>query len=221
MYVACAGLIVSSEQLNHKFFNWLKNSINQFRKCQFLIKTKNLFTFIYLFTISGRHLNFVISALIEIASYILAYFALSSFLGRRYSMISYQYLNAIFCLSIGLLTFVEGDSEWKKWLIIVCALVGKGLAVSGFGGMFIYGSELFPTATRASALGLCGFFARVGSLIAPQIILLVRLSSHAHQKHLCLILPTLLLGGKDTSYCSNGNHVNRPIYWRNSNLLCS
>jgi len=120
----------------------------------------------------GRHLNFVISAFIEIAAYILAYFALSSPLGRRYSMISYQYLNSAFCLCIGLLTFVEGDYAWKNWLIIVLALVGKGFAVSGFGGMFIYGSELFPTATRGSALGLCGFFARVGSLMAPQIILL-------------------------------------------------
>lgn len=122
---------------------------------------------------TGRHLNFVIGAFIEIASYILAYFALSSPLGRRYSMISYQYLNAVFCAAIGLLTLIEGDFGWKNGLIITFALVGKGLAVSGFGGMFIYGSELFPTATRASALGLCGFFARVGSLTAPQILLLV------------------------------------------------
>lgn len=126
----------------------------------------------------GRHLNFIISALIEIGAYVIAYFALSSPLGRRYSMIGYQYLNATFCLCIGLLTFIEADYAWKNWLIIVLALVGKGFAVSGFGGMFIYGSELFPTATRGSALGLCGFFARVGSLMAPQIILLVSSTSN-------------------------------------------
>lgn len=122
----------------------------------------------------GRHLNFVLSALIEITAYIIAYFALSSnYLGRRKSMIGYQYLNSIFCMSIGLLTLIEEDYAAKRYMIIFLALVGKGLAVSGFGGMFIYGSELFPTQTRATALGLCGLFARVGSLLAPQIILLV------------------------------------------------
>lgn len=122
----------------------------------------------------GRHLNFILSALIEITAYIIAYFALSSkYLGRRKSMIGYQYLNSIFCMSIGLLTLIEEDYAAKRYMIIFLALVGKGLAVSGFGGMFIYGSELFPTQTRATALGLCGLFARVGSLLAPQIILLV------------------------------------------------
>lgn len=44
--------------------------------------------------------------------------------------------------------------------------------MAAFGGMFIYGAELFPTICRAAALGLCGFSARVGSLLAPQLLLL-------------------------------------------------
>lgn len=53
------------------------------------------------------------------------------------------------------------------------ALTAKGLAVSSFCGMFIFGSELLPTACRGLGLGLCGCSARTGSLLAPQLMALV------------------------------------------------
>lgn len=56
---------------------------------------------------------------------------------------------------------------------MVTALVAKGLAVSSFCGMFIFGSELLPTACRGLGLGLCGCSARIGSLLAPQLMALV------------------------------------------------
>jgi nitrate/nitrite transporter NarK len=52
-------------------------------------------------------------------------------------------------------------------------LIGKGVAVSGFCTMFLYTSELFPTVLRGVAMGHCGFWGRVGSLIAPQLLFLV------------------------------------------------
>jgi nitrate/nitrite transporter NarK len=39
--------------------------------------------------------------------------------------------------------------------------------------MFLYASELFPTVLRGVAMGHCGFWGRVGSLIAPQLLFLV------------------------------------------------
>ena len=53
------------------------------------------------------------------------------------------------------------------------ALIGKGVAVSGFCTMFLYASELFPTVLRGVAMGHCGFWGRVGSLLAPQLLFLV------------------------------------------------
>ena len=53
------------------------------------------------------------------------------------------------------------------------ALIGKGVAVSGFCTMFLYASELFPTVLIGVAMGHCGFWGRVGSLLAPQLLFLV------------------------------------------------
>lgn len=55
---------------------------------------------------------------------------------------------------------------------MACALFAKGLAVSLFCGMNLYAVELFPTIVRGTAIGICGFSARVGSLLAPQLMIL-------------------------------------------------
>ncbi len=58
-------------------------------------------------------------------------------------------------------------------LTIALALVGKAAVVSCFCSIFIYTSELFPTVIRTVAVGACAFFGRVGSLLAPQILMAV------------------------------------------------
>lgn len=117
-----------------------------------------------------RHVNFLVGAGIEAIAYILAYFALSKF-GRRIPMTFYQYVNGVLLITMGILK-VYASNEIAEWFLIVIALIAKGLAVSSFCGMFIYCSELFPTICRGVALGLCGFAARCGSLLAPQLMLL-------------------------------------------------
>ena len=63
-------------------------------------------------------------------------------------------------------------------LIIGLALVGKAAVVSCFCTIFIYSSEIFPTVIRTVGVGSCAFFARVGSLLAPQLLLAVRNKSY-------------------------------------------
>lgn len=58
-------------------------------------------------------------------------------------------------------------------LVIGLALIGKAAAVSCFCSIFIYSSEIFPTVIRTAGVGSCVFFGRLGSLTAPQILLLV------------------------------------------------
>lgn len=53
---------------------------------------------------------------------------------------------------------------------IVLLLIAKGLSVGGFCGMYVFTGELFPTVCRGTTFGYCGFWSRVGSLIAPQIV---------------------------------------------------
>ena len=54
------------------------------------------------------------------------------------------------------------------------ALIGKAAVVSCFCSIFIYSSEIFPTVIRTVGVGCCVFFGRIGSLVAPQILMLVR-----------------------------------------------
>ena len=58
-------------------------------------------------------------------------------------------------------------------LATALALIGKASIVSCFCIIFIYSSELFPTVIRTVGVGCCAFWGRVGSLLAPQILLAV------------------------------------------------
>lgn len=66
-------------------------------------------------------------------------------------------------------------------------LLAKALAISAFCAMYIYTGELFPTICRGTTFGICGFWSRVGSLIAPQIVAATEVINPA--------LPMFLLGG--------------------------
>lgn len=121
----------------------------------------------------GRHLNFIMGTAIEVVACISTYFILSSSLGRRSSMILFQYLNTAFCVAFGALFFVSYTGTWLPYFTAIIALVGKGVTSAAIIGMKVHGAELFPTAVRATAMGLCGFASRGGSLIAPQVILVV------------------------------------------------
>lgn len=122
----------------------------------------------------NRHLNFAIGAAIEVLAYVMAYFILSRY-GRRIPMASFQIVNGCICIVIGLLVmFMAEHSDAKDIIVTVLSLIAKGLAVASFCGMFIYTSELFPTICRGAAIGFCSFWARIGSLMAPFLMILVR-----------------------------------------------
>ena len=36
--------------------------------------------------------------------------------------------------------------------------------------MFVYTAELFPTSMRNTAVGTCSLFARIGGMLAPQVV---------------------------------------------------
>lgn len=56
----------------------------------------------------------------------------------------------------------------------VLAIAGKFLASSALGGLlYVYAAEVFATSVRGSAIGLCAFAARAGSVLAPQAVTLL------------------------------------------------
>lgn len=59
------------------------------------------------------------------------------------------------------------------WLQLSMFLIGKFGATLAFTICYMITSEVFPTPLRHSIMGACSMFGRLGSMVAPQIPLLV------------------------------------------------
>ena len=119
-----------------------------------------------------RHLNFILGGGIELAAYLLAFVVLGGF-GRRGPLCAYLTLSGILCISMVLVKhFLSNHTANVPAIVTALALIGKAAVVSCFCIIFLYSSEVFPTVIRTVGVGSCTFFGRVGSLLAPQVLLL-------------------------------------------------
>ena len=110
------------------------------------------------------YLTFAISALMELAAYIVTHFIVDK-LGRKYPYFFFLLAAGISCFSI---TFITNQIA-----IVSMAMVGKFFASAAYATIYMYSSEMFPTSIRNSCMGACSMMARVGSMVAPQINSLV------------------------------------------------
>ena len=98
--------------------------------------------------------------------------------GRRGPLCLYLTLSGVLCISLVLLKhFLSPGRANVPAIVTALALIGKAAVVSCFCIIFLYSSEVFPTVIRTVGVGSCTFFGRVGSLLAPQVILLGELVS--------------------------------------------
>ncbi|XP_052791211.1 organic cation/carnitine transporter 2-like [Mya arenaria] len=71
---------------------------------------------------------------------------------------------------VGIIQYV--DTPHRGVITNVFALACKmGIAV-GWGGLMVYTTELYPTVVRSISYGLCNTAARVGGMVAPQVVFL-------------------------------------------------
>jgi hypothetical protein len=61
------------------------------------------------------------------------------------------------------------------WVRLLLFLAGKFAITISYTVMYVYNAELFPTQLRHSLLGACVMFGQIGSILAPQTPLLVRI----------------------------------------------
>lgn len=59
-------------------------------------------------------------------------------------------------------------------MALVVFLSGKLFVTVSYMTIYIYTAEMFPTSSRHSAFAVCSMFGCVGSMLAPQVPLLVR-----------------------------------------------
>ncbi|GFR92505.1 solute carrier family 22 member 6, partial [Elysia marginata] len=86
--------------------------------------------------------------------------------GRRKPLMFSFASAGVMCLSSG---FINSFTSGLDHLVTALALLGKCSLASCFAVFFVYASELYPTVVRNIGLGAGMFFARLGSVMAPQI----------------------------------------------------
>ncbi|WP_315927676.1 MFS transporter [Mesorhizobium sp. SP-1A] len=112
----------------------------------------------------------VFLALAQIPGYALAAYGVEKW-GRRPTLIGFCLLSALGCL-----LFVEASTG---------ALIGASLLIMSFallgtwGALYAFTPELYPTASRATGMGMAGAMARFGGLLAPSLMGLVVAQSFA------------------------------------------
>lgn len=60
-----------------------------------------------------------------------------------------------------------------QWLVVALAMVGKMVAAAAYATVYLFTAELFPTVVRSTTMGVSAFFASVGGMFAPYIVVLV------------------------------------------------
>lgn len=143
------------------------------------------------------HLNFALSAAVELPAVVCGALLIETpALGRRNTIMAAFFIGAaglFACAALSRASALHADMTGAGGASAggglgpakVAALVGKSAVTLVFATIFPFTSELYPTVVRSRAVGLCSMSARVGSVAAPQLLLLAGQSA---------ILPMLVYG---------------------------
>lgn len=106
----------------------------------------------------------VLLALAQLPGYALAAVGVET-IGRRRTLVAFLLASAAGCL-----LFVLTDAP----PLIAASLLLMSFALLGtWGGLYAYTPELYPTALRATGMGVAGAVARLGGLLAPSAVALI------------------------------------------------
>lgn len=115
----------------------------------------------------NKYLSYITIMVAEMPAAIITYYSLK-FWDRRTSMCGAMVIAGIATI---LSTFVPTN---YTHVIRICLFVAMCATSSGFGVLYIYSAEIWPTNMRNTLMNLCSMIGRFGSMLAPLAILLVR-----------------------------------------------
>mmetsp|Transcript_10776 Transcript_10776/g.25822 ORF Transcript_10776/g.25822 Transcript_10776/m.25822 type:complete len:454 (+) Transcript_10776:94-1455(+) len=116
------------------------------------------------------HLNMFLMGIVEIPAYIMCAW-LADTIGRRWALISTTIGMSVFCL----ISWVWDTKEGR----LLFALIGKIFASAVFGIIWMWSPEIFPTGARSLTTAIGSQAARVGSILAPYVVVLMEEANEA------------------------------------------
>lgn len=115
--------------------------------------------------------NYVWVGIVEIPSYFVSPYLLDK-LGRRL-FIALSHFLAAFSYTMIVINELAPGWKWTKLecplesVTLVMWLLGKFAISCSFTSLFVYASEVFPTVTRNSNIGICAACSRIGATMVP------------------------------------------------------
>lgn len=123
----------------------------------------------------NRYLTFFISALVDMVAFIAVVFIVRK-CQRRIPLLVFFVIGGVACIIAGIIPLILEDKNLRGEIVTAFAIIGKFGASGVFSLTFLYTSELYPTVIRNIGMGSCAFWARLGGVVAPQILALGDLS---------------------------------------------
>jgi len=117
-----------------------------------------------------RYFNLVMAGLIDWAA-LLTVIPSYHYLGRRLGLACYLSVAGA-CLIAVLVIILTGSDKVYPGLLLAFALVGKSSGLCGTYAVMIYSAEIYPTVIRNVGVGTGCIAARLGGIVAPQIVFL-------------------------------------------------
>lgn len=119
---------------------------------------------------ANRYVSFIIVMAIEIPGNILAQILLDR-MKRKVLLLSMYMIAAV---SVIATSTIPKDYSWA---ILLCFVVGKGSVTIAFTGLYMFVAEQWPTSIRNTIMNTCSMIGRIGSMVAPFVVVLVRIES--------------------------------------------
>ncbi|XP_064609230.1 solute carrier family 22 member 16-like [Liolophura sinensis] len=116
-----------------------------------------------------RFVNFALMAAVELPSGIISYLTMQRF-GRKATIFIFDGIAGTALIAAVALKEVYGNGL----VVTALSITGKFGASAAFGSLFTYTQELYPTNLRSLGLGISSASARIGGMIAPFSLLVMK-----------------------------------------------
>ncbi|XP_062619785.1 solute carrier family 22 member 4-like [Saccostrea cucullata] len=113
------------------------------------------------------YLNMFLLSVVEIPATLITWF-LNNCIGRRWTCFLFFMIAAVGGASVGTVQIIDPPQAGE--IINIAALISKMGVSAGWAALIIFTTESYPTVVRNIGYGMANSSARIGAMIAPQIV---------------------------------------------------